>query len=60
MKAGRPSFEITEDVIKKVEILAAQGLTHQQICSVLGICEATLYKKKNIYRDGGGYKKRKV
>ena len=36
MAGGRPRFEITPDVINKVETLAAQGLTQHQICSVLG------------------------
>ena len=43
---GRPAFEITEDVISRVEKLAAKGLSRDQIAWSLGIHPATLYKKK--------------
>lgn len=43
-KVGRPPFEITEDVLKKTEALASQGLTRDQIASVLGVSESTIYK----------------
>ena len=50
-KRGRPKFEITEDVIKKVEALASQGLTKEQIAHVLGICYQTLNEKTKQYSD---------
>lgn len=43
---GRPPFEITEDVLKKVETFAAQGLTREQIAHCLDVAPSTLYKKK--------------
>ena len=51
MGRGRPQFEITEDVIKKVESLASQGLTLDQIARVLGICYQTLNEKKKEFSD---------
>ena len=51
MPAGRPPFEITEEVIRKVEALAAQGLTQEQICSVIGICPDTLCRKKKQFSE---------
>jgi len=45
-KVGRKPFEITSEIISKVEGLAAQGLTHEQIADVLGINRATLFDKK--------------
>ena len=50
-KIGRPKFEITTDLCKKAESLAAQGLTQQQIASVLGISETTLYDKQSKYTE---------
>lgn len=51
MPGGRPPYAITEEIIKKVESLAAQGLTQEQICSVLGISTETLYKKKRQFAE---------
>jgi len=45
-KVGRKPFEITERVLEKVESLAAQGMTIEQIAHALGIGESTLYDKK--------------
>ncbi len=45
---SRPKFEPD---LKRVEALAAQGLTQAQICSVLGISEQTLYKYKKINKE---------
>jgi len=45
-KVGRKPFEITERVLEKVESLAAQGMTIEQIAYALGIGESTLYDKK--------------
>ncbi len=49
--AGRPKFEITPDIIKRVEVYAAQGLTQEQIARCLGICYQTLNEKKKEYSD---------
>jgi len=46
---GRPPIEITDEVCRKVEKLAAQGLTHEQIALILGMGESTLYKKKTQF-----------
>ena len=50
-KIGRPKIEITEDLCKKAESLAAQGLTQQQIASVLGMSETTLYDKQSKFTE---------
>ena len=49
-KVGRKPFEITPEIIKQVEALAAQGLTQEQIGVVIGISHQTMakYKNKNI------------
>ena len=49
MTAGRPKIEITKELCKKAEGLAAQGLTMNQIASVLGMGERTLYEKVKEY-----------
>ena len=51
MKAGRPPYEVTEEVIAKCEKLAAQGLTLEQIAQVLGITYKTLNEKKKEFSD---------
>lgn len=51
MTAGRPAFEITEEVCKKAESLAAQGLAEYQIAAVLGISQETLIQKKKGYSE---------
>ena len=48
---GRPLIEITEKLCSKASDLAAQGLTMDQIASVLGMGRATLYEKKASYSD---------
>ena len=48
---GRPPFEITEEVLKKVESYASLGMTQQQIADALGIHIATLCEKKNEYAE---------
>jgi len=45
-KRGRPEYVIDDKVLKKVEDLAAHGLTKQQIALALGIHVATLCKKR--------------
>jgi len=47
--AGRPPFEITQEVIDKAESLAAAGLTMDEIAGCLGIGSRTLYEKKAEY-----------
>jgi len=49
--AGRPKFEITPDIIKRVETYAAQGLTQEQIARCLGICYDTLNERKKEYSE---------
>jgi len=46
-KVGRPGLEITPELLDKVEGLAAQGLTQEQIALSTGMCLATLHNKKN-------------
>ena len=51
MPAGRPQIEITPELCKKAETLAAQGLTMEQIALTLGMGKTTLYDKKAEYSD---------
>jgi len=48
---GRPAIEITPELCKKAEGLAAQGLTMEQIALVLGMGVSTLYEKKAEYAE---------
>ena len=50
-KAGRPPLKVTDDVIKKVESLAATGLNLKEIASVLGIHYDTLNEKKKEFSE---------
>ena len=43
---ARPKYEITDDILKKVETLAAQGLNMAQIASVLHISKETIYRRQ--------------
>lgn len=43
---ARPKIEITEELCQEAKKLAAQGLTKEQIASVLGMGESTLYEKQ--------------
>lgn len=46
--AGTSKFEVTAEILTKVQALASQGLTTVQIGHVLGRAESTIYKyKKN-------------
>jgi len=46
--AGTSKFEVTDEILTKVQSLASQGLTMVQIANVLGIGERTVYTyKKN-------------
>jgi len=49
--AGRPKFQITEEIIKQVEELAAQGLSQEQIGSVIGCSPDTICRKKKEYKN---------
>ena len=48
---GRPKIEITEELCKKAEALSAQGLTMEQIASVLGMSASSLYEKQKEYLE---------
>lgn len=48
-KGGRPAFDITPEVCKKAESLAAQGLTLEQTAHALGISYQTLNEKRKEY-----------
>lgn len=48
---GRPAFKLTKDLLVKAEAMAAQGLTMDQIASVLHIAPGTLYAKKKEYKE---------
>jgi hypothetical protein len=44
--AGRPAFEITDEVLEETKTLAGQGLTKYQIAICLGISNTTLKTKQ--------------
>ncbi len=48
---GRPPFEITKAVLKKVERLAAKGLAEYQIAYSIGIHPDTFIEKKKTFPD---------
>ena len=50
-KVGRPAIIIDEEICKRAEAYAAQGLTMVQIANVLGIGETTLYEKQQEYSE---------
>lgn len=50
-KRGRKPFVIDEKILAKVERLAAQGLTVEQIARVLGISPGTYYEKVKEYPE---------
>jgi transcriptional regulator with XRE-family HTH domain len=50
-KRGRPEIMITEELCKKAESLAAQGLTMQQLADALGIGMSTIYDKQEDYPE---------
>jgi hypothetical protein len=50
-KRGRPEIEINDDVCRKAEALAAQGLNMQQIADSLGIGLSTIYDKAEDYPE---------
>jgi len=51
MTMGRPQIEITPEMCKRAESLAAQGLTMEQIASVLGMSRCTVFDKQANYPD---------
>ena len=50
-KRGRNPYEVTPELLKKIETLAAQGLTEAQICSCIGWSRDTLWRKKKIHSE---------
>jgi len=48
---GRPKYEITEQVIKQAESLAATGLTKEQMASALGISYQTFNERQKEYPE---------
>jgi len=50
-RGQRSAYAVTPALISKVEALAATGLTIEQICSVIGWCPDTLYRKKKTYSE---------
>ena len=50
-KVGRPRFEISPEVCEKVENLASQGLTVDQIALVLGVSHWTIYERQNEFPE---------
>ena len=50
-KVGRPLIVIDDELCKRAEGYAAQGLTMNQIASVLGISETTLYDKQSKFSE---------
>ena len=51
MKRGPKPRLITEDFLKKVEHLAARGLSQQQVCHALGLSETWWYDAKQKNSD---------
>ena len=45
--AGQKGFEVTPDILRRVEAHAAAGMTKKEIAASLGIHGATLYRKIN-------------
>jgi len=50
-KTGRPQILINDEMIRRAEAYAAQGLTMPQIASVLGMSQTTLYDKKGKFTE---------
>ena len=48
---GRPSFQITPEILAKTEKLAATGLSQVQISACLGINASTLIEKKRYFAN---------
>jgi len=48
---GRPPFEITKEILSKVETFAAQGLTKEQIARCLDMSPTTLYDKQHKFPE---------
>jgi hypothetical protein len=49
MPAGRPEYQVTPEILKKVEKFASLGLTEEQIAINLGWSYPTLREKKRKY-----------
>lgn len=50
-RGGRPEYQVTKELLDKVESLAAQGLTEKQICDCIGWSQETLIQKKKSYSE---------
>jgi transposase-like protein len=50
-KVGRPKIVVTKEMCDKAERYASQGLTVEQIASVMGIGQSTLYDKQNEFLE---------
>lgn len=48
---GRPAIEITPEICKKAELMAARGLTMTQIADALGMHYDTLNEKKKEFSE---------
>ena len=51
MPGGRPPYKVTPELLQKIESLAAQGLTQEQICSCIGWSVETMCKKKKVFTE---------
>lgn len=50
-KQGRPPWSVTKSALLKVESLASQGLSNEEIAGCLGISRSTLYAKMGEFPD---------
>ncbi len=48
---GRPAIEITEEILKKAELLSSHGHDQDQIAILLGMGKATFYEKKKKFPE---------
>ena len=51
MPGGRPPYKVTPELLQKIETLAAQGLTQEQICGCIGWSVETMCKKKKVFTE---------
>lgn len=56
--AGRPKFEITEQMLLEVEALAANGLSQKQIAAYWGVNEKTIIARKRDHQQFSEYLER--
>lgn len=48
---GRPPFDVTKEVLERVETLASEGLFKKQIAAILGIHYDTYNEKAKLFPD---------